>query len=307
MRTRVVALRSQGRSYAAVAEAIRAEYPDIAGTITKHAVAALHRRTTETARHQPAAGLSARSVRYIHTIIKRALDDAVRLDHLARNPADAASPPSASSAKAPEMQTWDAPTLARFLDAEADNRYGPAFLFLATTGVRRGEALGLRWRDLDLDAGRVKLRQTTTAVAHRIHIKGDTKTHKPRGFELDARTVATLRRWRATQAAERLAIGDGYASGDLVFCLPTGRPYHPERFSREFDRRVARHGLPKIRLHDLRHTWATLALEAGVPLKVVSERLGHATTAITADIYSHVVPALDRHAAETVAASIFGL
>lgn len=115
-----------------------------------------------------------------------------------------------------------------------------------------------------------------------------------------------LKAWKARQAAERLQMGAGWHDGDLVFTLPDGRPYHPERFSREFDRRVERHGVPRIRLHDLRHTWATLALAAGVPLKVVSERLGHATTAITADVYSHVTPTMGAEAAETVAGVIFG-
>lgn len=305
---RVSVLRAQGQTYAAIAQAIRLEFPDTAGTITKDAAAAMHRRATRPASTTTAAssGLSARAVRYIHTIVKRALADAVRWDLIPRNPADAAAPPSASSARSPEMKTWDAATLARFLDAERDTRYGPAWLFLATTGVRRGEALGLRWSDLDLTAGRVRIVQTTTAIAHRIHIQPRTKTTRPRGFELDRRTIAALRGWRTRQDAERKNLGEGYTDLDLVFCLPDGRPYHPERFSREFARRLARHEAPRIRLHDLRHTWATLALEAGVPLKVVSERLGHATTAITADIYSHVLPAFDRQAAETVAASIFG-
>jgi len=100
-------------------------------------------------------------------------------------------------------------------------------------------------------------------------------------IELDAQTVATLRSWRATRAEERLLMGAGHTDHGLVFCHPDGRPFHPDRFSREFDRRVTRHGLPRIRLHDVRHSWATLALEAGIDSKIVSERLGHATTAIT--------------------------
>ena len=90
-----------------------------------------------------------------------------------------------------------------------------------------------------------------------------------------------------------------------MFCHPDGRPYHPDRFSREFDRRVARHGVPRIRLHDLRHTWATLALQAGIDVKIVSERLGHASATITWDIYQHVTPAMQSDAAERVANLIF--
>ncbi len=119
-----------------------------------------------------------------------------------------------------------------------------------------------------------------------------TKTGKARAIRLDGRTVTSLRAWRARQASERLLMGDGWADHDLVFTLPDGRPYHPERFSREFDRMIERHHLKRVRLHDLRHTWATLALQAEVSLKVVSERLGHTTTAITADVYSHVTPGM---------------
>jgi integrase len=108
------------------------------------------------------------------------------------------------------------------------------------------------------------------------------------------------------QAEERLASGPVWRDLGLVFTLPDGRPYHPDRLSREFARRVARHGVPRIRLHDLRHTWATLALQAGVPTKVVAERLGHASTRITEDIYQHVTPTMGRDAAAQVAGLIFG-
>lgn len=252
-------------------------------------------------------GLSRRSVRYIHTIIGRALGDAVRWGRIVRNPAQAATPPRAAQTKtqAPEMKTWDAGTLARFLAAELPSRYHIAFLFLATTGCRRGEALGLRWGDVDLEAGRASLRHTIGAIDHRIYEKSTPKSHRARVIDLDADTVAALRSWRTRQAEERLLLGPAYGDRGLVFCHPDGRPYHPDRFSREFDRRIARHGVPRIRLHDLRHTWATLALQAGVDVKIVSERLGHASATITWDIYQHVTPAMQSDAAERVAALIF--
>jgi integrase len=118
--------------------------------------------------------------------------------------------------------------------------------------------------------------------------------------------VAALRAWRARQAAERLAVGAGYRDGDLVFCRPDGMPLHPKGFSAMFERAVKGSGLPRVRLHDLRHTWATLALAAGVPAKVVSERLGHVTIAMTMNVYSHVLPGMQADAAEKVAALIFG-
>ncbi|MEO2104675.1 MAG: tyrosine-type recombinase/integrase, partial [Actinomycetota bacterium] len=111
---------------------------------------------------------------------------------------------------------------------------------------------------------------------------------------------------RKRQAEERLLIGPEFEDHDLVFARPDGKPQHPEHFSNAFERRVARYKLPRIRLHDLRHTWATLALEAGVDVKIVSERLGHASAKITWDIYQHVTPSMQADAAETVARLIFG-
>jgi integrase len=250
-------------------------------------------------------GLSPRTVRYISTILHRALREAVEWGRLVRNPAEYARPPRARDAKAPPMKTWTADELEEFLRRSAENRYQPAWTFLATTGCRRGEAVGLCWQDVNLDTARVSIRQAITAIDHHIKIGSQTKTAKARVIELDARTVSALKTWRATQAQERLAMGAGYNDLGLVFCHPDGQPYHPERFSREFDRMIERLGLRRIRLHDLRHTWATLALQAGVPTKVVSERLGHATTAVTSDIYSHVAPGMQTDAAERVAALIF--
>lgn len=250
-------------------------------------------------------GLSPRTVRYIATIIHRALNEAVELGLLVRNPADAARPPRPRDAKAPAMQTWTGGELEEFLRRAASNRYQPAWLFLATTGCRRGEAVGLCWSDVDLETGRVSIRQAITAIDHKIKMGSRTKTARARVVEIDTRTVAVLKTWKAHQAQEKLILGVGYQDHGLVFCHPDGRPYHPERFSREFDRMVERLAVRRIRLHDLRHTWASLALQAGVPLKVVSERLGHATSAVTADIYSHVSPGMQMDAAEKVAALIF--
>jgi len=268
---------------------------------------ALYARLLEDgSKHQRGGGLSPRSVRYVHTILHRALKDAVRWGRLARNPADAADPPRASASVQPEIRTWSAPELRGFLESLADDRYYAAWVLLSTTGMRRGEALGLRWSDLDFDARRASIRQTVIAVNHEV-LFGTPKTAKGRRFiELDAGTVAALRAHRQRQLEERLLIGSGWRDLDLVFCKPTGEPLHPERFSRDFAKRVERGGFSRIRLHDLRHTWATLALGAGVNPKIVQERLGHASVGITLDIYSHATPAMQRDAADTVAALVLG-
>ena len=210
-------------------------------------------------RDHEGGGLSARSVRYVHTIAHRAFKDAVRWGRLVRNPAEAADPPRATSSGSPEMVTWTAAQLRTFLDGVRDDRLGAAYVLLATTGMRRGEALGLRWTDLDLDSGRAAVRQTVIAVNH-VPTLGTPKTAKGRRtISLDAAPVAALREHRKRQAAERLLMGTGWADRGLVFCRVDGGLLHPERFSRSFGDRVRQLGLQKVRLHDLRHGWATMA------------------------------------------------
>jgi integrase len=161
---------------------------------------------------------------------------------------------------------------------------------------------GLRWQDLDLDAGRVSIRQPVIAVKH-TPMLGTPKTAKGRRtVTLEAGTVAALREHRRQQAAERLLMGAGWTDHNLVFCHVDGTMIHPERFTRGFSDAVRRLGLPPIRLHDLRHGWATLALQAGTHPKVAWERLGHANIGITLNTYSHVVEGMHEDAAEQVAA-----
>ena len=259
------------------------------------------------------SGLAPRTVAYIGTILHRALDDAVRWGRLMRNPADAVKRPKLPSASSTVM-AWDAETLADFLTrsrqyvgrgGQAD-RYYPLWLLLATTGLRRGEALGLRWSDLDLNAKVLSVSQTVIAVEHEQSIGTPKTSAGARSVELDDMTISSLREHRRAQLEERLLVGPGFIDRGFVFCLPDGRPYHPERVSTEFDRRVSKWELQRITLHGLRHTWATLALRAGVHPKVVQERLGHSTIGITLNTYSHVSVGMQRDAAEKVAGLIFG-
>jgi integrase len=265
-----------------------------------------------TARRPP--GLNARTVRYVHTILHAALKDALRWNRVARNVADAATPPPAGATRGARPAAWTADELRRFLDFVATSRYLPAWVFLATTGCRRGECLGLTWKDLDLEAGLAVLSQQVTVVDHVLRIKPLPKTKRAHVIRLDSVTVAMLRGWRARQNEERLLVGPGYQDLDLVFCHPDGRPYEPNRFSREFIRKQEQYNrmhreqpLPRLVLHGLRHTWATLALHEGIDIKIVSERLNHSSTHVTREIYMHVTPPMQSDAAERVAARTFGL
>lgn len=239
-----------------------------------------------------------------------ALGDAVRHGLLQRNPVEMSDPPKASAnRRADKLRTWSSAELRSFLtrsETEGDRDLA-AWRLLGTTGMRRGEALGLRWRDLDLDAGTLEIAQTVIVVDHEV-LFGTPKTAAgERSIALDAGTVAALRMHRALRARERLALGRGQAEpGDLVFSEPEGSPLHPEALSKRFDRRAKRYGLPHIGVHGLRHTYATLALRAGVHPSIVQRRLGHSTIAVTLGTYSHVTPDLDEGVAEQLAAMIDG-
>jgi integrase len=256
-------------------------------------------------------------VQYAHTILRKALSDAAEEGRVVRNVATLGTVRKRlPQTRRPEQRTWTAEELGRFvdhLDQTGDPLY-PAFLLAATSGLRRGELLGLRWSDVNLERGRAAVRQTVLAVRDvdadkgtRRAVFGTPKTARGlRTVPLPAQTVAALRVHRKRQLAERLKVGPDFVDHDLVFCEPDGRPHHPDRFAKRFMVRARHARVPVIRFHDLRHTYATLALQAGVHPKVVSDMLGHANIGITLDTYSHVMPAMQEQAAESIAALVFG-
>jgi integrase len=245
-------------------------------------------------------GLSPRSVRYAHTVLRKALSDANRWGTLARNAAAGADPPSAKSAKARTMKTWRASELRAFLHHIQGDELYACFWLAANTGMRRGEVLGLRWRDVNLDSARLAVAQTLVGSASRTYLSPPKTDRGRRSIALDSATVTVLRDHQAKQHERRAAVTP-LDDHDFVFCHSDGRPLNPNRLTQAFSRQLRAAGLPKIRLHDLRHTHATLALEAGIHPKVISERLGHASVAVTLDIYSHSLPALQEAAAEIIA------
>jgi len=250
-----------------------------------------------------AAGLSPRTVQYVHAVLRRALGHAEKWGLVGRNVARLVDGPRVPHAEIHPLTPDEARQLLAFVRGSPDEAL---YTVAIAIGLRQGEALGLRWVDLDLENARASVVQTVITVKHEVQI-GDPKTAKgTRAVELDPATVAALREHRKRQATERLQMGAGWTDHGLVFCHIEGGPLHPERFSRTFADRSRQLGLPSIRLHDLRHTWATLALETGVHPKVVQERLGHANISITMDIYSHVTEALHSDAAAKVAGVIFG-
>lgn len=245
-----------------------------------------------------AKGLSEKTCMNAHVVIRRAFADAVKTRVLTRNPADEVTRPKAAR---PELHVWTPAELERFLDGEADHRLYTLWFAYATTGARRGEVLGLRWSDVDLDAGRASINRNRTSTGYVVSDGEPKSARSRRSIDLDPPTVAALRRWRKAQLEERLAWGPAWIDTGLVFTKEDGTGLHPDCVSDAFERAVRRSGLPKIRLHDLRHTWASLALRAGVNPKVVSERLGHASVSFTLDVYTSVMPGMGAEAAASVA------
>ncbi len=225
---------------------------------------------------------------------------------MVRNPADLATPPKVSKSKSADLVTWSADELRAFLEHVRDDRHYALYHLTATTGLRRGEVAGLTWRSLDLDAGRLSVNQTLISVDYRVLTSTPKARSGRRSVALDPETVRVLREHRKVQLEERLALGGYEQVHDLVFCELDGQPLHPANLSQRFRRLVRSTDLRPLRFHDLRHTHATLALQAGVHPKVVSERLGHVDIGITLNLYSHVIPAMEEEAAATVAALLSG-
>jgi integrase len=243
-------------------------------------------------------GLSRRTVRYVHTTARRALGDAKRAGLVARNVAEDAEPPRK---EAPSPRAWTPEQVRAFLEVAAGDRWAPLWRLAVTSGLRRGELAGLCWRDLDLAANALTVRRNVVVVSGRA-VEGDPKTDRSRRrVGLDQATVEALQAWKRAQAAERLLMGEHWQGEDRVFVWGDGSALHPDVVSKTFARIVKRSGLPALPFHGLRHSWATAALVAGVPVKTVADRLGHSSVQVTLDVYTASVPGLDQAAADTVA------
>jgi integrase len=253
-----------------------------------------------------ARGLAAKTIRNVHGVLHRALHDAARWGLVVRNVADLADPPKATR---PEIKTWTAVEVRAFLEAVKQDRLAAMWIVMASTGMRRSEVLGVRWPSVDFEARRVAVVDTVVNIDNQatLRLRGTKTAGSRRTIALDAATTAALRSHRTRQVAERLKAGTAWRNEhDLVFCQEDGTLLPPNWVTRTFQRTATEQGLEPIGPHGLRHTWATLALQAGVPAKVVSERLGHSSVGMTLDRYSHVLPTMQEDAAEIVGRVLFG-
>lgn len=246
-------------------------------------------------------GLSARSVQLTATILKMALDYAVKHGMLPRNPAALVDRPRVTHH---EMSAWTNAETIKFLAFTADDRLAAAWRLFLTLGPRRGEVAGLRWADVDLDAGRARLVHTLVVVEGRPVSSTPKTAAGRRSVPLDPDTVAMLRKHAERQGAERQAAGSLWTATGYVFTDQLGQPVHPEHMSNRFETLIKEAGLRRIRLHDARHTAATGLLEDGTPTKVAAELLGHASPTITQTIYQHVVPGMTESAVARRAAAL---
>ena len=261
-----------------------------------HISTAYTRWATEGRRDGKGGGLSPQSRRHIHRILKSALSRAVEQQVLARNPADAFRK-RLPKVERREMVTLTAEQAARLLETIKRNRvYWPVLIALST-GMRRGEILALRWKNVDLDRGVARVVESLEQTKAALRFKAP-KTDKARGITLPAFAVEQLYLLKRQQAEELLALGIRQTGDTLVCARADGEPMQPRSLTHEFTRLVARRKeIPRVRFHDLRHSHATQLLLAGVHPKVAQERLGHSTITTTLDLYSHVTETMQSDAA----------
>ena len=251
-----------------------------------------------------AKGRSARTALHVHRVLREALQHGLRLQLLARNPADAVEPPRPERYQVPMLAPDE---VVRLLGTAEETAHGALVHTALATGLRLGELLGLRWEDVDLQAGVLHVRQSLQHLGGYQSTFRQPKTHRSaRPVSIPVATADRLRRHRIRQAEELLAAGLSRQDPGLVFTDALGLPIHHEAWRRSWRKIVERSGLAYLRFHDLRHVHASLLLQQGVHPKIVSERLGHSGIGITMDIYSHVLPGLQSQAVEPLGQLLSG-
>jgi len=247
------------------------------------------------------AGLAPGTVRLMHGILHKALEQAVKWGAVPRNVCKAVTPPKPNP---DEIHPLDAGQAKQILEASRGDRLEALYVLAVTAGLRIGELLGLKWEDMDLDAGTLRVRRTRSQAR-----KGPTfttpKNGKGRSIRLTQRAVEALKTHKAAQNAERLKAGSLWQDNGLVLCTHAGKPLDFRNVATtSFKPLLKKAGLPDIRFHDLRHTCATLLLSRGHHPKLVQELLGHASVAMTLDRYSHVLPGMGDQTAAAMEAAL---
>ena len=241
-------------------------------------------------------GLSSRTVLHVYRVLSEAMSHAVKWRLVGRNICAAVDPPRAERK---EMVALDREGITRFFDAANESPYRDVYFLALYTGLRRSEALALKWPQVDLERGYVSVVEGLHRLPGRGLVLLSVKTAKSRRrVAISQEVIDLLHGIRGQQMAQQVSAGSGWQDSGFVFTRSDGRPFDPEKVSKGFATIRKAAGLPHVRLHDLRHAHASLMLQAGENPKVVSERLGHASVQITMDVYAHVLPGAHEQAAE---------
>jgi integrase len=263
-------------------------------------IAEAYAKALANGRRDGKGGLSASTVVYMHRVLKQALAQAVTWHELVHNEAAGIKPPKVERK---QMKVLDTDGTAALIEAARHTALFVPILLAATTGMRRGEIAALRWRHIDFDRGRISIEESAEQSKTNVRYKPP-KSGKGRTVALAKSVMEELRNHRVHQAEAVLRLGIRLSENNFVVAQSDGSPFQPRSLTHAFQRFLTTHKLPRVRLHDLRHTHATAMLKSKIHPKVVQERLGHSTIAVTLDIYSHVLEGMQEGAAEIVDATL---
>lgn len=237
-------------------------------------------------------GKSTATIKKIHSIIRASLEYALQYQLIKRNPASVVKTPTV---KHKDIKVWDETQMITFLDFVEDEWDHLVYHLALYTGMRKGEILGLKWQDIDFINNKIRVMRSYSKTGFS---EGKTK-NAIRVIDIGKDTIDLLIKRKKVVSANKLQLGEDYDDQDLIICRAVGDPVDVRNVNRRFDKFVERSKLPKIRFHDMRHTHATLMLKMGVPVKVVSERLGHGSIEMTLNTYTHLLPSMQLEAVQT--------
>jgi integrase len=288
------------RSHERYAEIARKNLAPLLGALTLTKVQPAHISTAyakalASGRRDGNGGLSARTVTHMHRVLREALQQALRWQLLARNPADAVKPPKVERK---QMKVLDTDATAGLIEAARGSPLFVAIMLGVRCGLRRGEVVALRWRNVDLERGQISVVASAEQTEQGVREK-EPKNGKGRTIVLSSTEIEELRSHRVRQAQALLALGVRLTDDHHVVAREDGQALQPRSLTHAFVKFVRRHGF-QIRLHDLRHSHATHMLAAGIHPKIAQERLGHSSVGITLDLYSHVLPGMQAEAVSRV-------